>query len=101
MPSAVDKSDRKTTLHAMLTHDWGVDGTNHARVREVNNILTRMGVRTWFDEEMLERNIKEEMTKGIDMSTWVVVFITKRYIEKIGAGLKKVTLLRPWLHHLP
>ena len=85
----------------MLTHDWGVDGTNHARVREVNNILTRMGVCTWFDEEMLQGNIIEGMTRGIDTSTWVVVFITKRYIEKIAAGLKKVTLLRSWLHHLP
>lgn len=90
-----------THRHAMLSHDWGEDGKNHERVRSVNEILTSMGVRTWFDEEMLERNPREEMTEGINMSTWVVVFITKRYIKKIASKTMRVTLvLRYWSHHL-
>lgn len=85
VPVNLGAAEPANHLHAMLSHDWGVDGANHARVKEVNNILKSMGVRTWFDEEMLKRNIKEEMAEGINMSTWVVAFITKRYIEKIAS----------------
>ena len=63
------------------------------QVREINKILNSLSVRTWFDEERIVGNIKVEMTKGIDDSRWVVVFITKRYIDKIESGSMEVQCL--------
>ena len=65
------------------------------------------GVTTWLDEEKMEGDIISKMTGGIEESTCVVVFLTKRYIEKVGgsnpsdncklefdyAALKKTNLL--------
>ena len=63
------------------------------QVREINKILNSLSLRTWFDEERIVGNIKVEMTKGIDDSRWVVVFITKRYIDKIESGSMEVQCL--------
>jgi hypothetical protein len=70
-----------------LTHDWGVDElgrNNHERVKVMNRHLKAAGLRTWFDEEAMHGNIREQMQKGIDYASCVVVFITERYIDKVG-----------------
>lgn len=68
-----------------LTHDWGKElgMDNHARVSLVNDALKARGLRTWFDSEQMQGNIKKQMTKGIDNAQCVVVFVTKRYMEKV------------------
>lgn len=68
-----------------LTHDWGnEDGVdNHGRVRAINEALKTRGIKTWFDEEKMEGNIKKQMVSGIDNSACVVAFITKRYCSKV------------------
>lgn len=86
-----------------LTHDWGKElgVDNHARVSVINTALKARGLRTWFDEEQvlymevqmnagsqimdtqMRGNVKEEMVKGINFSQCVVVFITRRYIDKV------------------
>ena len=78
-------------FHAFLTHDWGRDGSgrdNHGRVSRVNDLLKRKGIRTWFDEERISGDIVEAMTKGIDDSSTVVVFITKKYHDKVNGDNK-------------
>ena len=68
-----------------LTHDWGVvDGIdNHKRVTEINKLLQDRGITTWFDEEQMEGNIQKKMIRGIDNASCVLVFITKRYMDKV------------------
>lgn len=69
-----------------LTHDWGRDlgQDNHARVALLNSALQKRGLKTWFDAEKMQGNIKKQMVSGIDNTQCVVVFITKRYNEKVA-----------------
>ncbi|EQC40267.1 hypothetical protein SDRG_02171 [Saprolegnia diclina VS20] len=67
-----------------LTHDWGVDGANHRHVSVVNQLLIERGITTWFDEEKMEGNIKMKMITGIENSRCIVVFVTQRYMDKVG-----------------
>ena len=71
---------------AFLTHDWGGDELqrdNHFRVSRVYNALKRAGLETWFDEDRLSGNISQQISKGIEGSRRVVVFITQRYMTKL------------------
>ena len=70
-----------------LTHDWGYDQnnvSNHDRVSLINKILKKLGYRTWFDEDRMTGNIVDQMCHGIKNSTIILVFITKRYSDKVG-----------------
>eukprot|EP00959_Pyramimonas_sp_CCMP1952_P475373 9504149-Pyramimonas_sp.AAC.1 len=70
---------------AFLSHDWvGVDGANHERVKQIHAIFKKAGLATWIDEEKMQGNVQETMMRGIDSSACVIVFITKRYIEKVA-----------------
>ncbi|OQR95751.1 hypothetical protein THRCLA_07605 [Thraustotheca clavata] len=60
-----------------LTHDWGVDGINHQHVRSVNKLLRDRGITTWFDDERMEGN---------ENARCIVVFVTQRYIDKVGGS---------------
>jgi hypothetical protein len=73
--------------NAFLTHDWGKDELgrdNHQTVTRVNTALKSRGVVTWFDSERMEGHIRDKMVAGIDASACVVVFITQRYMAKVG-----------------
>ncbi|KAF0699425.1 Aste57867_10009 [Aphanomyces stellatus] len=67
-----------------LTHDWGTDGSTHRKVIGINQLLQARGITTWFDEEKMEGNVKRQMTNGIDNARVIVVFVTQRYIDKVG-----------------
>ena len=70
-----------------LTHDWGKDELNrdnHRRVSMVNEALKKRKFKTWFDEEMMVGQINKMMTDGIEGSKTVIVFVTKRYMEKVN-----------------
>jgi hypothetical protein len=70
-----------------LTHDWGIDELgriNHKRVGTINRILKEKGVRTWFDEEEMKGNIQEQMQRGIDRASCIIVFVTDNYINKVA-----------------
>jgi len=84
--AALGKPDSTRKFHAFLTHDWGVDGQNHEKVKLVNSLLKGMGFNTWFDEEELQGDVQEKMQEGIDQSACVVVFITNRYIKKVASS---------------
>ena len=75
--------------HGFLTHDWGIDTQgrpNHERVTSIHQRLKAMGLNNWFDEERMHGNVQLQMCNGIDESAIVVVFVTKRYLEKVGSG---------------
>ncbi|OQR86666.1 hypothetical protein ACHHYP_10328 [Achlya hypogyna] len=56
-----------------LTHDWGTDGSNHRKVSVINGLLRDRG-----------GNIKMKMISGIENARCIVVFVTQRYMEKVG-----------------
>lgn len=86
-----DGKIRESVLHhvfshqtdVFLTHDWGCElgVDNHARVSKVNDALKNLGLKTWFDSDRMEGNIKKKMVSGINFSRCVIVFVTKRYLE--------------------
>jgi len=57
---------------------------NHRRVAEINTALKERGLVTWFDEERMEGGVHDKMQEGIDNCKCVVVFITRRYMEKVA-----------------
>ena len=70
-----------------LTHDWGTDENgrdNHQRVLRVYKALKAKGIKCWFDETEMEGRIQQKMSEGIDSSRVVLVFVTKRYIDKVA-----------------
>ena len=76
-------------FHVFLTHEWGVDENkrdNHSRVKAVNTALQAKGLVTWFDEDRMTGNIVDQMCKGIDGSACIAVFVTQRYIDKVGGS---------------
>lgn len=83
---AISSSRLAGMTDVFLTHDWGkeLNRDNHDRVRQVNKALKAKGLLTWFDDEKMHGNIMTQMTNGIDRAQCVVVFVTRRYIEKVG-----------------
>ena len=70
-----------------LTHDWGKElgVDNHERVSRVNDAMKKRGLKTWFDSEKMEGNVKKKMISGIENAFCIVAFITKRYMEKVDS----------------
>ena len=67
----------------MFTHDWGEDRSNHIRVVNIARALQSRGLRVWIDEFEMTGDINDQMTRAIDQSETVAVFITRRYITKV------------------
>ena len=75
-----------------LTHDWGLDEygrNNHDRVARINAYLQSRGLITWFDSDRMIGDLVSQMTTVIDMTQIVLVFITKRYIEKVDYAFSR------------
>jgi hypothetical protein len=74
-----------------LAHDLGMDElgrSNHERVRLIDQLLKASGLRTWFDEDALKANAREQIHRGVLCSSCIVVFITERYLTKVsGEGV--------------
>uniref|UniRef100_A0A7M5V3G2 TIR domain-containing protein n=1 Tax=Clytia hemisphaerica TaxID=252671 RepID=A0A7M5V3G2_9CNID len=69
-----------------LSHDWGEDGTNHKKVEKINEAIKGLGYVTWFDNERMVGNVREQMANGIENTQCFIAFITKRYHEKVVCG---------------
>ena len=67
-----------------LSHNWGENHINHQRVHQINIELQKRGLKTWFDENKIDGNIRYKMAEGIDNTKCVVVFITKEYRDKVN-----------------
>ena len=70
-----------------LSHDWGEDGiTNHQKVAKINEAIKKLGYVTWFDNERMVGNIREQMANGILNTKCFIAFITNRYHDKVVHG---------------
>ena len=67
-----------------LSHNWGDKNINHGNVKNINEILKKKGLRTWFDENKIDGNIRYKMAEGIDNTTCFIVFITREYRDKVN-----------------
>jgi hypothetical protein len=77
---------------AFLTHDWGNDElsrNNHRRVVQVAQALKARGLPVWIDEDEMTGDIVEQMCNGIENSNAILVFITERYVSKVGGSNAK------------
>ena len=77
------------TTDVFLSHNWGTDEVgrdNHERVALINKALIKLGYCTWFDEEVLSGDIVDQITKGIEQTKCVIVFMTQKYLEKVNGG---------------
>jgi hypothetical protein len=72
---------------AFLTHDWGEDELlrdNHQRVARVFSALRDANLNVWFDEVEMQGDVLLKMAAGIEASAVIIVFLTKRYCEKVS-----------------
>lgn len=74
----------KIWTDVFLTHNWGEGQRVHKFVSKVNQALTKLGITTCFDEERMVGDIPDQMTKGIDHASLVIVFVTRQYMEKVA-----------------
>jgi hypothetical protein len=94
------KSNASSTIITLLTEDgvsavetdvfcshaWGRDNSTHKQVVALSEFLESHGIRTWIDKERLKGDIVRQMTRGIDLTKVVLVFITKAYLEKVASS---------------
>lgn len=73
-------------IRIFASHDWGVKGINHQRVKKVVQQLAAKGFGMWFDETHMKGNIMDAMCRGIDTADVVLVFVTKNYMAKVESG---------------
>ena len=75
------------TNDVFLSYNWGKDESgrdNKYRVSLVNMKLKELGYNTWVDTERVSGDIKQKMSQGIEQSEGVIVFITRKYYEKVN-----------------
>ena len=86
-PATAEQTDSDEQTDAFLSHDWGEDGiTNHMKVAKINDAIKKLGYVTWFDNERMVGNIREQMANGILNTKCFIAFITKRYHDKVVYG---------------
>lgn len=83
-------SSQMQRYDAFLSHDWGARGQDHATVLEISEKLRGAGKRVWIDEDFLEGNIGAEATEGLQASTRILLFITRRYMNKLARTIDDV-----------
>jgi hypothetical protein len=55
-------------------------------VKRINEAIQKQGIDTWFDEERMSGDTRQQMVEGIENSDVIVVFITDAYRNKINSG---------------
>ena len=72
--------------HVFLSHNWGKADSgrdNHYRVSLINKELKKIGYQTWFDADRMTGDIVKQMSRGIEETKGVLVFITRQYLDKV------------------
>ena len=89
---SIIRMDAERKFDAFITHDWGrfksgeekEEISNHDRVSRIYHSLSRLELSCWFDVKELDAVIPDEMCRGIDSSTIVLVALTRRYLQKVA-----------------
>ena len=79
-----------------LSHTWEKDEEQrdtHYRVLQVKNALENQQFKTWFDEEKMIHDIDGSMSKGINDCTAIIIFITKKYSNKVNRAANDPTCI--------
>ena len=71
---------------AMFTHNWGEGMTNHRKVAKVVKEMKKRGLTCWFDDDRMKGDIRESMTKAIENTQCMIVFVTKTYHTKVNGS---------------
>ena len=80
----------KYTTDVFLSHNWGKDEKgrdNHYRVSLINHKLNELGYRTWFDDHKIKGDIDDEISKGIEQTKCVIIFMTQWYHDKVNTDI--------------
>lgn len=80
----------KYTTDVFLSHNWGKDEKgrdNHYRVSLINHKLNELGYRTWFDDHKIKGDIDDEISKGIEQTKCVIIFMTQWYHDKVNTEI--------------
>ena len=60
------------------SHHWGNDEEsrdNHKRVKAISDGLRDRGIKVWLDENIMDEDLTNQMSDGIDNSRLVAVFV--------------------------
>ena len=72
--------------HAFLAHEWGIASRGH-KIHELvvatKDEFEKRGINTWIAENCINICAIKEMLRGLHSSRNVVVFPTRRYVERI------------------
>lgn len=71
-----------------LSFNWGQDEhsrDNRHRVSVIHHELKMLGYHTWIYEDRISGDINVEVARGIERSKVVMVFLTKKYHEKVNS----------------
>jgi hypothetical protein len=82
-----DSTQQAFPYEVFISHAWDKDDEgrdNHERAKRLNASLKRFGMKTWFDEEQMQGDILDCMTRGIKSSAIVLICVTRRYAEKVA-----------------
>tara|TARA_A100001015_G_scaffold201187_1_gene224626 strand:+ start:982 stop:1581 length:600 start_codon:yes stop_codon:yes gene_type:complete len=79
-----------------ISHTWKNDEENrrtHNRAMLLVKQLRKDGWSVWFDEDNLKYgNIDAAMADGIEQSSYFIMLLTKKYIDKVNNGCKNVPI---------
>ena len=70
-----------------FSHTWEKDEENrdtHKRVLQVKKELEKLDIKTWLDEDNIIHDIDGSMSMGINDCTAIIIFITKKYSNKVN-----------------
>ena len=53
----------------------------------INHKLNELGYRTWFDDHKIKGDIDDEISKGIEQTKCVIIFMTQWYHDKVNTEI--------------
>jgi len=81
-----NEGEENERYDVFLAHDWGAAGDNfptHEKVKRINRLLKEQCITTWFDDSNMGAITDVGVAEGIRQSRAVIIFITKRYSNRL------------------
>ena len=93
-----DTENVREFYDVFLSHNWGKNTINHKRVSVINKKLVELGYKTWFDEKNIWGCADEKMSRGIEDSKGVIVFLTRACHGKVNGKNARDDCRREFLY---
>ena len=98
-------SGKKYESYVFLVHEWGSASTGHEthnKVVAVKEKLSRKGINLWVHEAFADVDRLQELLTDSNLSKKVVIFLTRRYMERIMDSENDVAKQFPyWMNVFP